>query len=48
MVFACHVILQNHVIKVLSDSKVRSPSRYVTTMPSFVAIVVVEVEIKCF
>ena len=38
MVFVCHVTLQDHVIKVFNDLTVRSPSRYVTIIPSLVAI----------
>ena len=45
MVYVCHVTLQNHVIKVLNNFMVRSPSRYVTTLPSLVAIDTVAVEI---
>ena len=46
MVFVCHVTLQDHVIKVFNDLTVRSPSRYVTIIPSLVAIDTVAVEIQ--
>ena len=46
MVFVCHVTLQDHVIKVFNDLAVRSPSRYVTIIPSLVAIDTVAVEIQ--
>ena len=46
MVFVYHVTLQDHVIKALNDFMVRSPSRYVTTLPLFVAISNVVVKIK--
>ena len=36
MVFVCHVTLQDHVIKVLNDIMVRSPSRYATILINFV------------
>ena len=48
MVFACHMALQDHVIKALNDFAVRSPSRYVTIPPNLVAIVTVTVEIPKF
>ena len=38
IVFACHVALQDHVLKGLNDFMVRSPSRYVTILPSLVAM----------
>ena len=41
MVFVCHVTLQDHVIKGLNYFVVWSPSRYITILPSLVAIVIV-------
>ena len=46
MVFVCHVTLEDHMIKVLNDFMVGSPSRYVTILPSLVAIDRVILEIK--
>ena len=43
----CHVILQDHVIKVSYDFRVRSPSSYITILPSLVTISTMVVEI-CF
>ena len=34
----CHVILQDHMIKGSSDIMGRSPSRYVTILPSLMVI----------
>ena len=48
MVFACHMALQDHVIKALNDFAVRSHSKYVPILPSLVAIVTVTVEIPKF
>ena len=45
MVFVCHVTLQDHVIKALSNFMVKSPTKYVTILPSLVAIGTVIVEI---
>ena len=38
MVFVCHITLQVHVIKGFYDFMVRSLSRYITILPSLVAI----------
>ena len=38
MVFECHMILQDHVIKVLTDAMVWIPSWYVTILLRLVAI----------
>ena len=38
MVFVCHITLQVHVIKAFYDFMVRSLSRYITILPSLVAI----------
>lgn len=38
MVFVFHVTLQEHVIKALYDLMVKNPSRYVTILPSVVAL----------
>ena len=45
MIFACHVTWQDHVIRALYDFLVRSPSKVVTILTSFVAIGTVLVEI---
>ena len=45
MVFVCHVILQDHVIRVLCDFMFMSPLRQVTILPSFMAIGTAIVEI---
>ena len=45
MVFVCHVNLKDHVTKALNDFMVRRPLRYVTILPSLVAIGTVIVEI---
>ena len=42
----CHVILQNHVIKGSCEFMTGNPVREVTTLPSLVALSLVEVEIK--
>ena len=44
-VFVSHMNLQDHVIKALNDYMVKSPSRYVTILPSLVAIGTVVVKI---
>ena len=46
MVFVYYVTLQNHVIKLLNDFMVRSPSRYVTILPSLAAMGPVMVDIS--
>ena len=38
MVSVRHVTLQDHLIKVLNDFMVRSPSMYVTIVPNLVVI----------
>ena len=38
IIFACHVTLQDHMIKALNDLNVRSFSSYVIIRPSLVAI----------
>ena len=38
MVFVCHVTFQDHVVKALIDVLVRSSSKSVTILPSFVAM----------
>ena len=45
MVFICPVTLQDYAIKALSNFMVKSPTRYITILPSLVAIVTVIVEI---
>ena len=45
MVSVCHVTLQGHLIKPLNDFMVRSPSMYVTIVPSLLAISSVVVNI---
>ena len=45
MVFACHVTLQDHVIKASNGFMVRSLSKYVTILLSLVAIDTLVVEI---
>ena len=45
MNLVCHVIFQDHVIKVLCDFMGGSPSWYITTLPRLVAIDTVVVEI---
>ena len=45
MVFVCHMMFQDHVINVINDFMVKSPSRYVTILPNLVAICTVAVEI---
>ena len=45
MVFVCQVTLQDHMIEVLIDFMVRSPSSYITILPTLVAIGLVIVEI---
>ena len=45
MVFVCHVTLQDHMIKALSDFMIRSRLRYITILASLVAIDIVVVEI---
>ena len=45
IVFVCHVILQDHMIKVLYDVMIRSLSRYMTILASLEAIDIVVVEI---
>ena len=45
MIFICHVALQDHVIRALCDFMSRSPSSYVTILPSFVAVGTVIVKI---
>ena len=45
MVSVCHVTLQGHLIKPLNDFMVRSPSTYVTIVPSLLAISSVVVNI---
>ena len=42
--FVCRMILKDHMIKRLNDFMVRSSSRYVTILPSLVAIDPVVVE----
>ena len=44
MGFVCRMILKDHMIKRLNDFMVRSSSRYVTILPSLVAIDPVVVE----
>ena len=44
-VFVSHMNLQDYVIKALNDYMVKSPSRYVTILPSLVAIGAVVVKI---
>ena len=44
MFFLCHVILQDHLIKAFNDFMVRSPSRYITIVPNFVAIYLLVVD----
>ena len=44
MVFVYHVTLKDHVIKALNEFMVSSPSRYVTILPSLVAIGTVMVD----
>ena len=46
MILACHVTMQDQVIRGLYDLMVRSPSRYVIILPSWVAIGIVMVEIS--
>ena len=38
MVFFCHMTFQYHLITVLNDVMIRSPLRYVSILPSLVAI----------
>ena len=38
MVLICHVTLQDHMNKLLNDFLVRTPARYVTILPSLLAI----------
>ena len=45
MVFVCHVTLQDDVLKVLSDFKVLSPSKKITTLPNLAAMGTVVMEI---
>ena len=45
MIFACHVTLQEHVVKAHIDFMVRSLSKYVSILPSLVAIGTLIVEI---
>ena len=45
MVLVCHVISQDHMVKGSSDFMGGSPSWYVTTPPSWVAIGIVVMEI---
>ena len=45
MNLVCHVILQDHEIKVSCDVMSGSPSWYITNLPSLVAIGTVIVEI---
>ena len=37
-IFFCHMTLEDHVIRALYNLLVRVPSRYVTILPSFMAI----------
>ena len=48
MVLVCQKIYQDHIIKGSSDVIGRSPSRYVTILPSLVAIGIVVMEIYWF
>ena len=45
MIFACHMILQDNVIRALCGFMVMSPSRKVTILTSFMAIGTAIVEI---
>ena len=45
MVLVCHLISQNHVIKVSCDLIGRSPSREVIILPSLLTISILVVEI---
>ena len=45
MVSVCPVAIQDHVVKALNYSMVRSPSRHVTILPSLVTIRAILVEI---
>ena len=45
MVLVCHLILQNHAIKVSCDFIGRSPSREVIILPSLLTISILVVEI---
>ena len=38
MIFACHVTLQDHVVKAYHDFMIKSLSKYVTILPSLMAI----------
>ena len=42
-IFVCHVTFQNHLMKALYDFIVKSPLKYVTTLPSLVSIATVAV-----
>ena len=44
MVFGHHVTLKDHVIKALNEFMLSRPSRYVTILPSLVAIGTVMVD----
>ena len=46
MILVCHMILQDHVIKWSFEFTGRIPSRYVTILPSLVAMGTVLVKIK--
>ena len=48
MVFVCHMILQDQVIKASNDFMVRSPSKYLTILPCLVAIGTVVAEYNSF
>ena len=45
MVFVCHVILQDHVVKALNLFMITSPSKKVTIRPRLVAMGTMVVEI---
>ena len=47
MVLVCHVISQDHMVKGSCDFMGGSPSWYFTTLPSWVAIGIVVMEIQC-
>ena len=48
MILGCHVVSQGHVIKRSFDFIGMSPSRYITILPSLVAMGTVVVEINDF
>ena len=46
MIFVFHLTLQDHIMKLLNDFMVRSPSKFVTILPSLVTKDTVVVEIN--